>query len=970
MQRAYFIQRFLLLSAIMLATNLSLAQVTVTLGSGSHINGTGEYPAPYGNYYEGAKHQMIIRASELQNAGLSAGYISEIGFDVDDPAGVTFQGFTILMKNGAPSSFSSSFITSLDTVLKPVNYSSTSGWNMHALDDSLYWDGTSNIVIETCFNNGSWIENDEMVHTNVGYDATHYYRSDSDPDLCQNPGIGSSSQYRPNIKLTWEGNIAPQADFKGSPGTTCSGTVQFSDLSKFNPTSWKWYFGDGDSSSAQNPTHTYSSSGTYTVTLIASNSQGSDTIEKVDYINVNLSGSSMAPASCTPMTTDSLEGFGIHNVTFNTIDNNSQDAETEGYKDFTCHGTQVYEGKNYTLSMVTDTPTTHNAKAWIDHNNDGSFDPNNEKVLDQESVLYPSNSFTIPTTAVVDTPLRLRVMADYDVGTPPLDPCQDPQYGQAEDYLVRVKDNPFPPDAAFSVSDTLTCTGSVQFTDQSKNAPTGWKWYFGDGDSSTAQNPSHTYTSSGTYDVTLIVYKGANADTLTHQNLVHVNLSGSVKAPSCQPNTLSYCCDYGIYEVKLNNIQHTSGDASEGYQDFTCGSHTQLIAGNGYTIDLKTGPSNKQDTRIWIDLDSSGTFEASELVFESLATYDPTGTIKVNNAVMNERLRMRIVSDFAGSGPAPCKDPTNGQAQDHSVTIVPNPNPPVADFEADSTYVCGGMVQFTDLSTNGPTSWQWDFGDGNTDTVQNPVHTYQSSGTYTVSLTVSNSNGSDTETKTNYLTVDLDASCDTFYMPWTGSEQTDACYGTLMDDGGTLPYSPNSSGIYTIAPSNASSVTLNFISFHFEEGFDELHIYDGPSTSSPKIGSYSGTSLPNGGTITSSSSSITLKQESDGIIEESGFELEWDCSVGVSEREGQAKEDLELYPNPASEEIRIRWTGNGRSPDRLQLFNMQGELIRTVRSKGKERLNIDVKSMKNGLHLLRWTDPEGNPKTRRFIVQH
>jgi PKD repeat protein len=57
-------------------------------------------------------------------------------------------------------------------------------------------------------------------------------------------------------------------------------------------------------------------------------------------------------------------------------------------------------------------------------------------------------------------------------------------------------------------------------------------------------------------------------------------------------------------------------------------------------------------------------------------------------------------------------------------------------------------VKFTDLSTGSPTSWKWDFGDGTSSAEQNPVHVYQEEGSYDVTLTVTNSYGSDTEKKT------------------------------------------------------------------------------------------------------------------------------------------------------------------------------------------------------------------------------
>jgi PKD repeat protein len=77
---------------------------------------------------------------------------------------------------------------------------------------------------------------------------------------------------------------------------------------------------------------------------------------------------------------------------------------------------------------------------------------------------------------------------------------------------------------------------------------------------------------------------------------------------------------------------------------------------------------------------------------------------------------------------------------------------PVADFVGTPT---SGLiplsVSFLDLSTNSPTSWLWDFGDGNTSTVQNPTHSYAVVGVYTVALTATNAFGSTTNTKTQYI---------------------------------------------------------------------------------------------------------------------------------------------------------------------------------------------------------------------------
>jgi PKD repeat protein len=113
-------------------------------------------------------------------------------------------------------------------------------------------------------------------------------------------------------------------------------------------------------------------------------------------------------------------------------------------------------------------------------------------------------------------------------------------------------------------------------------------------------------------------------------------------------------------------------------------------------------------------------------------------------------------------------DPDLGLAQEHQndpdgnkenigwagVTEPPPPGSPIVDFVADPTTGEAPLdVLFTDQSTGAITSWSWDFGDGGTSTVQNPSHMYTSAGTYTVSLTVSDSSSSDTETKVNYIVV-------------------------------------------------------------------------------------------------------------------------------------------------------------------------------------------------------------------------
>jgi len=83
--------------------------------------------------------------------------------------------------------------------------------------------------------------------------------------------------------------------------------------------------------------------------------------------------------------------------------------------------------------------------------------------------------------------------------------------------------------------------------------------------------------------------------------------------------------------------------------------------------------------------------------------------------------------------------------------------PPIANFVSTPISTCTGDINFTDNSTNGPTSWLWDFGDGNTSNAQNPSHNYSANGIYDVSLTATNSFGSNTFTATGLINVNRPA---------------------------------------------------------------------------------------------------------------------------------------------------------------------------------------------------------------------
>ncbi len=207
-----------------------------------------------------------------------------------------------------------------------------------------------------------------------------------------------------------------------------------------------------------------------------------------------------------------------------------------------------------------------------------------------------------------------------------------------------------------------------------------------------------------------------------------------------------------------------------------------------------------------------------------------------------------------------------------------------SDFTASVVTFCSipATVNFANQSSNAG-SFVWDFGDGDTSHVNSPVHTYTSYGQFTVSLIADGGTcGIDTLIMAQYIDVDTANPC-ILSLPETGTASTQTgCAGQLYDSGGpTGNYTDNTDAKVTIAPIGASNVTLTFTAFDFESNYDYLYIYDGPSTASPLIGQYSGNTLPNGGTIISTYSSITLRQTSDQGLTMAGFALTWQCALST-----------------------------------------------------------------------------------------
>jgi PKD repeat protein len=312
---------------------------------------------------------------------------------------------------------------------------------------------------------------------------------------------------------------------------------------------------------------------------------------------------------------------------------------------------------------------------------------------------------------------------------------------------------PQPPVADFSADFTNINVGdSVTFTDETANHPTSWSWTFEGGTpaASTDQNPVITYNTAGTFDVTLVATNALGSDTETKVNYITVTMP-----PYCSSQGNTYSMEW-IAGVEVGTMNNTSGAA--GYTDFTSIT-CDLTGGSNVNVTLTPGFSGSSYTeywKIWIDYNGDHDFgDTGEEVFSGYGSSTVTGSFTVASGI-DKVTRMRVSMKYAGY-PTPCETFTYGEVEDYTANVTSGGGQaPVADFTASATTITeGDTVDFTDLSTNNPDTWDWTFNGGTpaTSTLQNPSITYYTAGTYTVALTATNAYGSDIETKVDYITV-------------------------------------------------------------------------------------------------------------------------------------------------------------------------------------------------------------------------
>lgn len=182
------------------------------------------------------------------------------------------------------------------------------------------------------------------------------------------------------------------------------------------------------------------------------------------------SGSSTISLGCIPTTTNPFNNTGIGplQVQLRNIDFASPSANNGVFSDYSCTvGDTLTEGQSYTLRVLTSGPNLQNVRAWIDYNGDNVF-ASGEQVLSSNGAttgnVWHQTSVTVPSTALKNTPIRMRVVSEFTATSNP-QPCGSLPYGQAEDYALFIVGTNNIQTGTLSVSSACSGAGiSVPFT--------------------------------------------------------------------------------------------------------------------------------------------------------------------------------------------------------------------------------------------------------------------------------------------------------------------------------------------------------------------------------------------------------------------------------------------------------------------------------------------------------------------------
>ncbi len=583
-------------------------------------------------------------------------------------------------------------------------------------------------------------------------------------------------------------NSRPTAAFIANDSTSCSSpfTANFINQS-LNATAYEWDFGDSTKSAGQNPSHTYTGSGKFTVRLIVANSNGcTDTLKKTDNIKIQkpiVTLNNLPDSGCVPFTknfistTNSIDP--VTSYLWNFGDGTSSAAATPTHV-FPAEGVYVISLIETTTSGCRDTVTINrgiitNTKPVI-----------NFTASPRITCAKTMINFTDLTTGTATRWLWLFGDKNISTSKNPTHTYTDTgkfdvqlivwNNGCADSILFKDYIQINAPIAKFH--ETMDCKKPYErvFVDGSIGADE-WNWDFGDGTTSNQPGPVHQFATPGFYEVSLMVKNNATGCDFTTKKIIQiVDVKAAFTTSDtiiCKGSNINFTTGLSLSEVSSFNWNFGDGTSLDTITNSA--KHTYRVAGN-YTVRLiittilgckdtliKTmnirvnGPTAKFTSSV------PGSCLNSAVVFNDLSVSDGLNPIKTFNWNYGDGKTEKLLSApfqhiYAAPGIFSVKlqvADSLGCTDSFTIPTALVISKPVAKFITKDSLSCPTKpVQFTNQSTGPNLTYRWNFGDGTTSGLQNPSHAFTSNGSFTVSLFIMDQYGcTDSISKPNFVSI-------------------------------------------------------------------------------------------------------------------------------------------------------------------------------------------------------------------------
>lgn len=699
---------------------------------------------------------------------------------------------------------------------------------------------------------------------------------------------GCSSTYTKDIDVYSK----PQPAFTAADG--CDGdSMAFNNSSSIQLDTignHDWSFGDASTSSKEAPKHLYGSSGSYTVKLVLTSVKGcKDSLSKTVLVNDRPSSAFNISAVCNG---DSSSFSNTSSISSGSI-TSTQWSFGDGFSSTKTAPKHLYAAAgSYTARLIsfsntgcsdtlTKTSTVHASPVASFTASNVCFgdklSPANNSSISSGSISSYAWDFDDGNTSSSTSPTHTYTSKgtyDIELVTTSNQGCKDTAYQQV------VVDNTLVP----GFNATTVCAGqSTVFsntTNTSCGVITGYLWRFGNGKTSTSQNPSQTYSASGSYTVTLVVTKQGNIkDSVSKTVVVNANPSTNFSLSNgCENVSMSFSNSSSIGTGSISSREWSFGDGNK--SSAATPTHTYLNDGN-YTVKLVNtsdqGCKDSASKSITVYDQPSTDFSFSSACLGQAVSFSNASSIGTGS--------MSYLWKFGDGFSSTQRNPsyTYSASGSYTVTLIATSNngcidsvqktltidpAPVAAFTASDE--CSNVsTSFKNNSTlsAGTLSYDWDFGDNSNSTSINPTHQYGTPGSYSVKLVITSNKGcKDSITKT-VRSLPAPVANFTVPSPCSGTQLSFSNASTVPS--GTMSYSwdfGDGNGSTSTSPThnysasgnyNVKLVTTATIGGCVDSVTKTARVYDLPTASFSTTGTCLADSIEYGNTSTIASGTLS-----------------------------------------------------------------------------------------------------------------